>query len=111
MSPASAEWFVSFELLALFYFEVNCKVSRKKHKKNRESEQAAIHAGISLPEEPLELRSSEISPLGLLAAGGLVMLSLCWAYWPTLLETFAAWVKEPDYSHGFLVAPLAAFFL
>ena len=34
-----------------------------------------------------------------------------WAYWPTLAELAATWSREPDYSHGFLVAPLAAYFL
>ena len=87
-------------------------MSHKKHKKkNLKPKQATIQAGNALPEEQLELSPLEIGPLGLMAAGGLVMLSLCWAYWPTLLETFAAWVKEPDYSHGFLVAPLAVLFL
>lgn len=34
-----------------------------------------------------------------------------WAYWSTLSELVASWSREPDYSHGFLVAPLAAYFL
>ena len=34
-----------------------------------------------------------------------------WAYWPTLVSLVAAWNREPDYSHGFFVAPLAAYFL
>jgi exosortase len=34
-----------------------------------------------------------------------------WAYWPTLCEIVFQWVAQPDYSHGFLVVPLALFFL
>jgi len=34
-----------------------------------------------------------------------------WAYWPTLVGLLVAWDREPDYSHGFFVAPLALFFL
>jgi len=34
-----------------------------------------------------------------------------WAYWPTIIELTEAWDRLPDYSHGYLVAPLAVFFL
>src|SRR6476661_4712654 len=34
-----------------------------------------------------------------------------WAYWPTLVEVVGTWWREPDYSHGFLVVPLAIAFL
>jgi len=34
-----------------------------------------------------------------------------WAYWPMFMDLLAAWDKEPDYSHGYFVIPLAAFFL
>jgi len=34
-----------------------------------------------------------------------------WAYWPTLSSLASTWNREPDYSHGFLVTPLAVFFL
>ena len=36
---------------------------------------------------------------------------LGWSYWPTLLELQRQWTVEPDYSHGFLVAPIAMAFL
>jgi len=42
----------------------------------------------------------------------LVLLSVfVWAYWPTLAGLVSAWETEPDYSHGYLVVPLALFFL
>lgn len=34
-----------------------------------------------------------------------------WAYWPMFMGLLSAWNKEPDYSHGYFVIPLAAFFL
>lgn len=47
-------------------------------------------------------------PLGI---GLAVLASFAWAYWPTLRSLISVWEREPDYSHGFLVAPLAAYFL
>jgi len=38
--------------------------------------------------------------VGCLAAG-------VWSYWSTLQNLVAVWEREPDYSHGFLVIPLA----
>jgi exosortase len=34
-----------------------------------------------------------------------------WAYWTTLVDLVSIWQWEPDYSHGFLVAPLAVYFM
>jgi exosortase len=36
---------------------------------------------------------------------------LLWLFGPTLLRLIRAWDTEPDYSHGFLVAPFAAIML
>ena len=44
-------------------------------------------------------------------AGGLALAVGGWAYWPTLVEIVQTWNREPDYSHGFLVVPLAVLFL
>ncbi len=44
--------------------------------------------------------------------GGMVMVAaFVWAYWPTLVDMVVQWVRQPDYSHGFLVLPIALFFL
>jgi exosortase len=43
--------------------------------------------------------------------GALLLVATIWAYWPTLREVAAAWSNQPDYSHGFLVAPLAILFM
>jgi exosortase len=45
------------------------------------------------------------------AAAGAALLAFAWAYWPTLSTIVAAWNREPDYSHGFLVVPFALYFL
>jgi exosortase len=43
-------------------------------------------------------------------AGASLLGSFLWSYWPTLKEIVAAWEKHADYSHGYLVAPIALFF-
>lgn len=43
---------------------------------------------------------------------GVALLAvMMWSYWPTLRGVASAWMNQPDYSHGFLVAPLAILFL
>ena len=44
-------------------------------------------------------------------AGVVVAVAGLWAYWPILVELERTWARQPDYSHGYLVAPLAACFL
>ncbi|MHB1035993.1 MAG: exosortase [Pirellulales bacterium] len=62
-------------------------------------------------------RSSTFSISSILAqpkaivAGLLLGAAFLWAYWPTLAAMVAVWDKEPDYSHGYFVAPLAIYFL
>lgn len=57
-----------------------------------------------------EFSIQDLSPGFLIAATALLVV-FCWSFWPTLAELVAAWDREPDYSHGFLVAPLALFAL
>ncbi len=54
------------------------------------------------------------SAAGRLVHGGLIGLvggAFLWSWWPALERLLGAWQREPDYSHGFLVPPLAAYFL
>lgn len=48
---------------------------------------------------------------GAVLAAALLFGVVLWAYWPALAEMVASWDRDPDYSHGYLVAPIAAFFL
>jgi exosortase len=42
---------------------------------------------------------------------GFLTLAFLWSYWPTLAQLVDAWNRIPDYSHGFLVVPIALMFL
>ncbi len=47
----------------------------------------------------------------LVAAAVVVPFSFVWSYWPALMLMVETWDREPDYSHGYFVIPLAIFFL
>ncbi len=55
------------------------------------------------------------APLGttreLLIGGAILLAGAIWAYWPNLIEMFNLWETQPDYSHGYLVLPLAILLL
>jgi exosortase len=38
-------------------------------------------------------------------------LAFLWSYWPTITEVVDSWNLNPDYSHGYLVVPVALLFL
>jgi exosortase len=40
-----------------------------------------------------------------------VAAALTWAYAPSFVALYEVWVREPDYTHGFLVLPIALFIL
>ncbi|QDU55667.1 exosortase/archaeosortase family protein [Aeoliella mucimassa] len=40
-----------------------------------------------------------------------VSAAVLWAYWPSILSMVDIWNTRPDYSHGWLVAPLSLIFL
>ncbi len=50
------------------------------------------------------------SLVGAMAVAALTGLCV-WIYWPDLLELVSVWQTNDDYSHGFLVVPIALFFL
>jgi len=81
-------------------------------KKNKRKQHSSHPDGVDAPvADASGTGEASISVASLVGAAMVLVASVCWAYWPTLSETFAAWIKEPDYSHGFLVAPLAILFL
>jgi exosortase len=46
-----------------------------------------------------------------LALAAILLAAGLWSYWPTLENLVGTWLRVADYSHGFLVLPLAAVFL
>lgn len=50
-------------------------------------------------------------PPQILACGITITIAFLWSYWPTVVELLKTWDKEPDYSHGYLVVPLALYAL
>jgi exosortase len=50
-------------------------------------------------------------PWELIAVALALTVVFLWVNWPALVELVATWDREPDYSHGYLVAPIAALFL
>ena len=47
-----------------------------------------------------------VSPIDA-ASLGVVALALGYSYWPNLTNLVQTWWREPDYTHGFLVLPIA----
>ncbi len=42
---------------------------------------------------------------------GVFVLLAIWAYWPSLGSVCAAWISNPDYTHGFFVIPISIWLL
>ena len=62
--------------------------------------------------EVSQLRFFEMTTNHRLSIGFAFCLAVfAWSYWPTLVELEGSWGREPDYSHGYFVLPLALYFL
>ena len=46
-----------------------------------------------------------------LSIGALLFATFVWSYWPSFADLLQAWEHEPDYAHGYLVPPVALWFL
>lgn len=71
-------------------------------------------ASESLSREADPPKKSPLAGLDLwqvLIFGGVFFVTLLWSYWPSLVEMVHQWEHEPDYSHGYLVVPLALLLL
>ena len=55
--------------------------------------------------------SEPVGRLWLWLSAVLAAVVVMWAYWPTLREMVNQWERQPDYSHGYLVVPIAVLFL
>jgi exosortase len=58
------------------------------------------------PESPSPSRWPDLSTARV-ASFVAVAAALGWAYEPDLVTLYRTWVREPDYTHGFLVVPIA----
>lgn len=68
------------------------------------------------PGQPIPASAQPTAPLAHRTAwpwvsGLLALAAVLWAYWPTLGAMVDQWERQPDYSHGYLVVPIALFFL
>lgn len=64
----------------------------------------------SAAEQPAH-RSSPGSRLTAALVGAALLGTLGWSYWPSLVEMANAWESQADYSHGYIVLPIALAFL
>jgi exosortase len=79
-----------------------------KQKKNAPTEKHQENRPSLRDESPL---SSTTGATWQIVAGVAAVCTVLWAYWPTLAEMVHKWNTMPDYSHGYLVLPLALLFL
>jgi exosortase len=74
---------------------------------------ASSSASMKLPSKRKKtFAESGVERLLLLAfAPCAIVIAAIWSYWPTLRQMVESWERIPDYSHGYLVIPLAIFAL
>ncbi|MBI3466179.1 MAG: exosortase/archaeosortase family protein [Planctomycetes bacterium] len=53
----------------------------------------------------------QVMVLMLVPAAAMAVIAFTVSYWPVLAELVNRWSEQPDYSHGFMVPPLAAMLL
>jgi exosortase len=63
------------------------------------------------PAASSQIRPAKVDARWQVAAVACLAGLFVWTYWSTLVELVATWDREPDYSHGYLVVPVALFFL
>lgn len=88
------------------------KVTGTKRKSNM-TNHAASMADLSTPSGPNQatwLLPAKLQPSQWMAVA-VVSAAFLWSFWPTLAWMVRSWESEPDYSHGYLVVPIALAFL
>ena len=89
-------------------------MSRKHKRKSNGSTEADLAAASDQAQsagKPSDSGSESLTIAWLLLAGVVSGAALLWSYWPTLVAMVHEWINQPDYSHGFLVLPIATYFL
>src|SRR3954454_4982924 len=66
----------------------------------------AVTPEIGKPAAPPLINWDAVRPLDV-AARAVVAAALGWSYAPNISSLVRTWNREPDYSHGFLVLPIA----
>lgn len=61
-------------------------------------------SGTARARAPVDVRTCSLM-------GAVLAAQVLWLYWPVLKALAAQWGADPNYSHGFLVPPLAAYFV
>src|SRR5690348_13488841 len=51
------------------------------------------------------------APFALFGPIAAVLSALVWSYWPNIRYLIGVWNRDPNYSHGYLVIPVALFIL
>lgn len=69
------------------------------------------HASSKSVRKPEVVPQQALLVAWLVASSGIVLAGVLWSYWPTLIQVVNQWLLQPDYSHGFLVMPIALGFL
>jgi exosortase len=57
----------------------------------------------------MKMTHRQLLPISICAV--FLSLAFLWSYWPTITEVVDSWNRNPDYSHGYLVVPVALLFL
>ena len=88
--------------------ELQVNKSGRTKRKRRETPAAQPRAA-----EPIAVESpmAAANPRLSLSVGLVALVIGVFAYWPSIRLLLDAWDREPDYSHGYLVAPLTLFLL
>jgi exosortase len=95
----------------------NASRKRKKpsnaNSQNRSASGAASAAGSVGGSQSLSTieRNGQPTLWSIAAVVGVLCVVGLWMYWPTLVSLVSVWNREPDYSHGYFVVPIAAYFL
>jgi exosortase len=82
--------------------------SRRRNKiAARETRPDLTKQGVASKPAPVLLKARwQVTPK-LLGGIALLLAAILFSYWPTISWMVNSWIQEPDYSHGFLVIPLA----
>jgi exosortase len=79
--------------------------------KSRQKPNLRISDPIAAPALPTVAETPSTAGKVLWAWGALFAAVFLWSYWTTIVELVDRWERVADYSHGFLVPPLALAFL